>query len=156
LDVGLVAWLDLDAEARGIEYNARFQAFSMVWESYWRGLGQGGNRTVLAQTRRPGSGWQRSLWLGWEYFWTEELRDRKGLGLPPHELLVQVDFPEKGGGNRSALIKTLERENFFVMDSGGPLWITAKSTNRLRAALTPRFEIEHSRRGFPTITVWAE
>jgi len=31
LDVGLVAWLDLDAEARKADYNARFQAFSMVW-----------------------------------------------------------------------------------------------------------------------------
>ena len=30
LDVGLAAWLDLDAELRRPEYGARFQAFSMV------------------------------------------------------------------------------------------------------------------------------
>jgi primosomal protein N' (replication factor Y) len=158
LDVGLVAWLDLDAEARGIEYNARFQAFSMVWESYWRGMfkDKEGNRTVLAQTRRPGSGWQRALRLGWEYFWKEELRDRKSLELPPYELLVQVNFPGKGSASRSALMEVLERENIFVLDAGGPLWVTAKSTNRLGTVLAPCFEIQHSRRGFPTITVWAE
>jgi primosomal protein N' (replication factor Y) len=158
LDVGLAAWLDLDSETRGIEYNARFQAFSMVWESYWRGLRRDrtGGRTVLAQTRRPGSGWQRALWLGWEYFWKEELRDRESLGLPPYELLVRVDFPDKEGAGRSALMELLERENIFVLDSGGPLWITAKSTNRLRTVLASRFEIQHSRKGFPTITVWAE
>jgi primosomal protein N' (replication factor Y) len=158
LDVGLVAWLDLDAEARGIEYNARFQAFSMVWESYWRGRRKNGteNRTVLAQTRRPGSSWQRSFWLGWEHFWEEELRDRKSLDLPPHQLLAQVDFPEKGGVVRNALLEILERENIFALDSGGPLWITLKSLNRLRTVLAPCFEIEHSRQGFPTITVWIE
>jgi primosomal protein N' (replication factor Y) len=154
LDVGLAAWLDLDAEARSIEYNARFQAFSMVWESYWRG--QRGNRIVLAQTRRPGSAWQRAFWLGWEHFWKEELRERKSLNLPPHELLVQVDFPEKRGAVRSSLLETLEKENIFALDSGGPLWITAKSTKRLGAVLAPRFEIKHSRQGFPTITVWVE
>jgi primosomal protein N' (replication factor Y) len=171
LDVGLVAWLDLDAEARKVEYNARFQAFSMVWESCWRGLRrdeQNRERVVLIQTRRPGSGWQRSLWLGWEDFWEKELQERKHLSLPPYGLLIQVDLPEnkgndKGGnaeGNsKTDLIQSLEKADIFAMDAGdekSSLWIAAKSTDRLAAALAPRFEIKHSRLGFPVATVWTE
>jgi primosomal protein N' (replication factor Y) len=168
LDVGLVAWLDLDAEARKVEYNARFQTFSMVWESYWRGLGRderGEERTVLMQTRRPGSSWQSSLWLGWEHFWRRELEERKSLNLPPYSLLIQVDLPENKGGNtnrtadKNALIRLLEKANIFAMDAGdekSPLWIASKSTERLAAVLAPRFEIKHSRLGFPVVTVWTE
>lgn len=172
LDAGLVAWLDLDAEARKVEYNARFQTFSMVWESCWRGLhrdeqrdGQKGDRIVLMQTRRPGSSWQRSLWLGWEYFWERELQERKHLNVPPYSLWVQVDLPQnkKDGANRDAdkniLMDMLEKADIFAMDAGdekSPLWIAVKSTDRLAAALAPRFEIKHSRLGFPVVTVWTE
>jgi primosomal protein N' (replication factor Y) len=173
LDVGLVAWLDLDAEARKVEYNARFQAFSMVWESCWRGLrreDQKGERVVLMQTRRPGSSWQRSFWLGWEHFWEKELQERKHLNLPPYGLLIQVDLPERpevhekgsdrsGNADRNTLIESLEKANIFAMDTGdenSPLWVVAKSTERLAAALAPRFEIKHSRLGFPVATVWTE
>jgi primosomal protein N' (replication factor Y) len=175
LDVGLVAWLDLDAEGRKVEYNARFQAFSMVWESCWRGLRQDGDkdapkerprekRIVLIQTRRPGSGWQRSLWLGWDHFWKRELQERKHLNVPPYSLWVQIDLPDKKDGtNRHAdkqtLLQMLEKANIFAMDPGdekSPLWVTVKSTDRLAAALAPRFEIKHSRLGFPVVTVWTE
>jgi primosomal protein N' (replication factor Y) len=155
LDVGLAAWLDLDAEARKVEYSARFLAFSMVWESYWRGLNSKG-RTVLVQTRRPGMVWQNAFRLGWAHFWKAELRERESLGLPPYGLLVQIDPPGKTP-ERDALIRLLERAGIFVMDAGeGPLWVAGKSTERLAAALAPRFEIKHSRRGFPVVTVWAE
>jgi primosomal protein N' (replication factor Y) len=176
LDVGLAAWLDLDAEARRVEYNARFQAFSMVWESYWRGLRGHGPlkhsplergsddddaaettaRTVLLQTRRPESAWVNSFRLGWGRFWESELRERKDLGLPPYELLVQVDLPLKE--DRGALIRSLERADLSVTSGGdaSPLWLSVKSTELVGAALAPRFEIRHSRAGFPVVTVWTE
>jgi hypothetical protein len=47
----------------------------------------------------------------------------------------------------------------MVMDSGeenSSLWVAAKSTEKLKAALAPRFEISRSRAGFPVVTVWAE
>jgi primosomal protein N' (replication factor Y) len=159
VDVGLAAWLDLDAEARKVEYNARFQTFSMVWESYWRGrrgTEEAAERTVLLQTRRPGGGWLASFRLGWGRFWESELRERKELGLPPHELLVQVDLP--ANEDREALTRLLERANFSVASGGdsSPLWLSVKSTEPLGAALAPRFEIRHSRAGFPVVTVWTE
>ena len=159
LDAGLVAWLDLDAEARKVEYNARFQTFSMVWESYWRGRRKDAidERMVLVQTRRPGSGWQNALWLGWDHFWQGELQERKNLLLPPYGLLIQLDLPKSE--DRTALIRLLEQENFPVMDAGdgvSPFWLTTKSTERLSAVLAPRFEIKFSRIGFPVATVWTE
>jgi primosomal protein N' (replication factor Y) len=157
-DVGLVAWLDLDAESRKIEYNAQFQTYSMVWESYWRGLRRNsanGERTVLVQTRRPSSAWHSSFWLGWEHFWKGELEDRKNLNLPPYTMLVQVDLPN--GENPDDLTELLMKANIFATNAGAsPLWVTVKSTDRLRAALGSRFEIRHSRRGFPVVTVWTE
>jgi primosomal protein N' (replication factor Y) len=157
LDAALAAWLDLDAESRRIDYNARFQTFSMVWESYWRGRAREGDRTVLLQTRRPESAWLNAFRLGWGYFWDSELRERKNLGLPPYELLVQMDLPP--GEDREALAGSLEREGLPATSGGepdSPLWLTARSTDRVGAALAPRFEIRRSRAGFPVVTVWSE
>jgi primosomal protein N' (replication factor Y) len=160
IDVGLAAWLDLDAEARKVEYNARFQTFSMVWESYWRGRcaepAEEPERLVLLQTRRPGGGWLNSFRLGWGRFWESELRERKELSLPPYELLVQVDLPVNE--DREALVRSLERANLPVTSGGdsSPLWLSVKSTEPLALALAPRFEIRHSRAGFPVVTVWTE
>ena len=157
LDVGLIAWLDLDAEARKADYNAGFQAFSMVWESCWRGLPRSGERVVLMQVRDSGNSWRNALRLGWGHFWGGELRERERLGLPPYGLLIQVDLPKKE--NRKTLTDLLENEGIIVMDSGeenSSLWTTTKSTEKLRAALAPRFEISCSRAGFPVVTVWAE
>jgi primosomal protein N' (replication factor Y) len=161
-DVGLAAWLDLDAEARKVEYNARFQTFSMVWESYWRGrrddgAAEGaGRRTVLLQTRRPGGGWMDAFRLGWGRFWESELRERKELGLPPYELLVQMDLPVNE--DREALMNVLSRANLPVTSGGdsSPLWLSVKSTELLGAVLAPRFEIRHSRAGFPVITIHSD
>jgi primosomal protein N' (replication factor Y) len=157
LDVGLAAWLDLDAEARKADYNARFQAFSMVWESCWRGLPKNGERVVLMQVRGSGNSWRNTLRLGWEHFWRGELREREQLGLPPHGLLIQMDLPKNE--DRKALVDSLERENIMAMDSGeenSSLWAAVKSTDKLKTAMAPRFEISRSKAGFPVVTVWAE
>lgn len=158
LDVGLVGWLDLDAEERKTDYNARFQTFSMIWESCWRGLkGADAWRVVLMQTRRTGNAWRSALWSGWENFWRGDLEERKNLNLPPYATLVQIDLPD--GENRDAFAKTLEDAGFSVMDAGdgiSPLRVTVNSIGKLRKALRPRFEIRHSRRGFPVLTLCAE
>jgi primosomal protein N' (replication factor Y) len=156
VDAGLIAWLDLDAEARKTDYNARFQTFSMVWESFWRGLDGAGERVVLMQTRRPGSAWQSTLWSGWGNFWQGELEERKNLDLPPYGLLVQIDLPP--AEDREAFARTLEDAGLAVMDSGetSSLRVALRSIEPLRTALAPRFEIRHSRRGFPVATVFAE
>ena len=160
LDVGLAAWLDLDAELRRPEYGARFQAFSMVWESYWRGRRDGdepAGRTVLIQGRRFGAEWRAILSGGWERFWRGELALRSELALPPVELMIQIDLPE--GEDRAEASRALEEAGLFVMDPGepgSPLWVNAPSSEPVARALAPRFAIGRSRLHFPSVTVWAE
>ena len=160
LDVGLAAWLDLDAELRRPEYGARFQAFSMVWESYWRGRRAGDDpagRTVLIQGRRFGAEWRAILSGGWERFWRGELALRSELALPPVGLMIQIDLPE--GEDRAEALRTLEDAGLFVMDPGepgAPLWVNASSPEPVARALAPRFAIGRSRLHFPSVTVWAE
>ncbi|WP_158612113.1 primosomal protein N' family DNA-binding protein [Fretibacterium sp. OH1220_COT-178] len=160
LDVGLAAWLDLDAELRKAEYGARFHAYSMVWESYWRGRSPSEERAriVLVQGRRlGGSTWRDTLMRGWGCFWREELSNRKALELPPFGFLVQIETPR--GEDRAALVRSLEDARFFVMDPGEadlPLWVSTRSVESLGSFLAPRFGIERSRSGFPVVTVWAE
>ena len=61
--VGMVGWIDADGEARLGEHDARVRAFSLIWESRWRGVTPK-ERRVLIQTRRPGRDWQRGLGAG--------------------------------------------------------------------------------------------
>ena len=157
LDVGLAAWLDLDAELRRPEYGARFQVFSMIWESCWRGRAEGVGRTVLVQGRRFGSEWRTFLTRGWDHFWRRELALRAELDLPPSGLLIQVDLPKNE--DRGAMIRMLEDAGLFVMDPGDagmPLWLTPASIDEVSRALAPRFAIGRSRSRFPVVTVWAE
>ena len=151
--------MDLEAELRRPEYGARFQVFSMLWESCWRGrpARAAKERLVLVQSRRSGAVWRDVLARGWGGFWRDELDNRRELGLPPFGVLVQIE--PSPGGDRGELLRTLEDAGFFVMDPGEPdlpLWVSAATTEALWQVLAPRFGIGHSREGFPTVTVWAE
>jgi len=109
------------------------------------------------QIRGSGNSWRSALRLGWGHFWRGELRERELLGLPPYGLLVQIDLPKNE--DKKALIDSLEKESIMAMDSGeesSSLWITAKSTEKLKTTLAARFGISRSRAGFPVVTVWAE
>lgn len=158
LDIGLAAWLDLDTELRRPDYISRFNAFSMIWESYWRGLrGSDSERIVLIQGRMNGPSWRDTVLRGWERFWRGELSVREELGLPPHGLLARIDLPK--GCVRDDMIRSLEEAGLFVMDPGtedAPLWVTAVSAPELSRALAPQFEIAMSKRGFPVVTLFAE
>lgn len=156
LEIGFVAWLDVDAEARSTAYQARFTAFSMVWESIWRGRGAG-ERTVLLQSRRPGVGWQRGIALGWDVFWRQELSERRELGLPPFSCLVEIRA--RGESQKSELLASMGEAGLAPMDPGDPplvLWVASSSVSAVRRALEPFFSIRRSRGGFPEIIVWTD
>lgn len=150
-NVGLVGWIDADAEARKPEYNARFQTFSMVWESYWRGRSDGDNRQVVIQTRNPAL--HEGLKSGWENFWERELTERSELGFPPCELLVEVKTPKS---EKESFASFLEEKNFVVMrPESGAIWVSGGLAD-LEKALAPRFSISKSRGGFPCVTIFVE
>ncbi len=155
-DVGFAAWIDADSEVRNVAFQAKFNAFSMVWESCWRGS-HGGTRVVLLQSRRPGSGWQRGLLMGWERFWEEELAERKELGLPPYSFLIEVNSSQRR--RKEGIMAELEEGGLVVLDPGDPpgtFWVEAPSPARVRRILAPYFSIKNSRSGFPEITVWID
>ncbi|GHV40839.1 primosomal protein N' [Synergistales bacterium] len=161
-DVGLVGWIDSDAESRKTEYGARARAFSMILESYWRGreIKSGLDRVVVVQTLRPDNPWLASFKRGWRAFWEYELKERKELFLPPYGLLIRIDMPENlDTDERQSFIQSLEDAGISVMTDGGeksPMWLTLRSASHLAAVLSPSFEIKRSSVGFPTVTVYAE
>ena len=158
LDIGLTAWLDLDAELRKPDHGVRFHVFSMIWESYWRGRRHGAEeRVVLIQGRRFGLRWRDVLAGGWGRFWRDELKLRDELDLPPFGLMAQIDLPKSE--DRDVFIRMLEDAGLFVMDPGDrdlPLWAGVRNVEPLFRALEPRFHIGRSRQNFPVVTIWSE
>ncbi len=155
-EVGFAAWIDADSEVRNIAFQSKFNAFSMVWESCWRG-NSAGDRVVLLQSRRPGAGWQKGLVSGWDRFWDEELRERKELGLPPFSFLVEIASPSTR--SKDSIMAGLEGAGLTVLDPGDPpctVWVETPSPGRVRKVLDPYFSIKNSRSGFPEITVWID
>ena len=98
----------LEAELRRPEYGARFQVFSMLWESCWRGrpARAARERLVLVQSRRSGAVWRDVLARGWGGFWRDELDNRRELGLPPFGVLVQIEHLDKAVSDIKASIKS--------------------------------------------------
>lgn len=143
-NIGLVGWIDADAESRKPGYDSRFKTFSMIWESYWRGRTD--DRQVIVQSRNPAM--HESLRFGWESFWNRELKERKELGFPPCELLVRIDEDEN-------VIKILEDAGYPVMQPGEGIW-TSGALSELEKTLAPRFSINRSRLGFPCVTILVE
>ncbi|MCL2684238.1 MAG: hypothetical protein FWE55_03245 [Synergistaceae bacterium] len=159
IPVGMVGWIDADGEARSEEHSARQHAFSLIWESCWRGISSQ-NRKVLVQTRRPASDWQAGLdsgHEGWRVFWRAELRDRRELSMPPFTSLVRAEGGTSGIGRISERVSGLGFE-CWSSDEGkkSTLWIRTKKLSELRRVFSPYFHIGNARKGYPSVTVWHE
>jgi primosomal protein N' (replication factor Y) len=159
--VGLIGWIDADGEARSGEHDARVRAYSLIWESCWRGVSPT-DRRVIIQTRRPGQDWQRGLdhgLQGWRTFWRDELKERRELSMPPFNSLVKI---ESGGALIRSMIEKLEASGYECWSpdepdaKNGTLWIRTKRLYDLRRVLEPYFHITRARRGFPSVIVWHE
>lgn len=153
--VGLVGWIDADAEARRPQYDARFAAFSMIWESRFRGKNTD-KRKVIVQSRRPYRGWQKGLRLGWQLFWDEELKERYELNFPPFNLLIEMTGPSKV---IEEVFSLLDKSGFAVykpIADEAQLWIKTKEIKVLRELLEPYFHISRSKIGFPKARIWRD
>ena len=167
-NVGLVAWIDIDLEAYKTDYTSRFNAFSMVWESLWRGIkrpetpnktNKYANRRVIIQSRNPARGWQIGLKSGWDYFWGKELAERAELEFPPFKPLIEIEVSIKESGK---LAKLIEESGYVVMSSAIPhdgkhyIWLSTSSLSDLENVLSSRFSINKSRYGYPRVRILVE
>lgn len=159
LPVGSIVWIDADSEVRKPFYNSNFKAFSMIWESCWRGISYP-DRSIVVQSRIPGKGWQTGISAGWDYFWRRELSERKELGLPPFGYLIQVDFP--GPNVKEDVTSALLKAGLNVMDPGESeknsfrIWISVEKLGVVFSALKPFFNISRSSSGFPITRIWSD
>ena len=112
----LVAWLDLDSELYGDDYDLRCQVFGKLCRSLYAGQDDSHPRKILVQARRAGLKVAEFLAQGWSRFLADELRAREEFMMPPFETMIELD----GGGTiaREAVIAALEDVGMFVMDPG--------------------------------------
>ena len=136
IKVGLVAWLDLDDELWGQNHNVRYNVYSMLCESYWRGRENDPTRKVLIQARRSGMKLAGFLAQGWTKFIREELRERKEFMLPPYGYIIELELGSKI--LREEIINLFMDAGIFVMDPGDnslPLYVNAVSLEPIRKML---------------------
>ncbi|MDO9508786.1 MAG: hypothetical protein Q7I97_05510 [Thermovirgaceae bacterium] len=153
--VDLVCWLDADSAVNSPFYDARSVAFRMIWESAWRGTGHS-ERTVLLQSRVPGTGWQKGLLIGWDHFWRVELDERKELDLPPWRFLLEIKNLGKNKPRARDLAVSSGLECLDPDPSGDILWVRCENLSVARKSLEPLFCISESGKGFPRISLWAD
>lgn len=150
LSLGMVGWIDADSEARATEYDARVKAFSLVWESLWRG-GEPERRRVVIQSRRPGVAWQTGLRRGWRIFWEAELRYRKELALPPFVPMLKLEMPVGGSEKFVEMLEKYDIEYWKSDEAEDEIWIRTRSFGLLKKILEPWFHIRNTRIGFPLV-----
>ena len=134
----LVAWLDLDLELWRPEYTTRYNVYSMLYESYYRGRKRNSPRKILIQARKDGMKLARFLAEGWGKFIPDELRTRREFMLPPYGYVVEVDTGSKIP--RGKIIALLEDAGVFVMDPGDdnlPLSMNVQSLEPVIKILEP-------------------
>ena len=154
LSPALIGWIDADAEARGQGYDARARAFSMLWESMWRGASD--NRKVVVQSRRPASGWQEGLRRGWQVFWKRELKERSELGLPPFTPLVRIKADNETV-RKIAEARDAAESEYWVQDEGeAEVWVRTRRFDALRALLAPFFSITATKKSYPTVSLYLD
>ena len=155
LEVGMVGWIDADAEARSSEYDARFRAFSLIYESIWRGTAPDERRVVI-QSRRPSRNWQSSLSRGWNDFWKNELKERELWELPPFLPMIKINVPANA---LKMFLQGLDDEFFDYWqseDNKCEIWIRTKKFSKLYSILEPFYSIRRARTGFPQVTLYLD
>lgn len=154
--VRVIGWIDADGEATKPNYDARFSAFSMIWESAWRGL-EPEERKIVVQSKRAAKGWQRSLFMGWSHFWEEELRERHSLDLPPFCPLITLSAPLS---LKPQLLKKMENiPGIAVWDPRPPegeLVIRTRRWSALRELVAPYFTLRLQKREYPSFSIWTD
>ncbi|WP_286847654.1 MULTISPECIES: prephenate dehydrogenase [Aminobacterium] len=153
--VGLIGWIDADSESRKVTYRSRFDAFRLIWESCWRGIGAD-DRKVIVQSRRPGKGWQRGLMRGWDMFWHRELKERKDFDFPPYSMMAEITTSL---AMKKPLLEYMQNHEVQVMDPGDKdpsLWVFVRHPNALMDILKPWFHISRSKEGFPSVALWID
>ena len=134
----LIAWLDIDAELWGTDYDNRFRVFNMLWESYWSGREKNSERKVLIQARSAGMKFAGFLTNGWEKFMLNELRERREFMLPPYGFIIEIQCSVKT--IRDELVKIFNDSETFVMDPGEinmPLYVNTDSLKTVEKILEP-------------------
>lgn len=150
LSPAVIGWIDADAEARSAEYDAKARAFTLLWESAWRG-GAPDGRKIVVQSRRPDKGWQRGLSGGWSVFWKSELRERKEWGLPPFVPMLRIRTTKGNGGKFSAELERGGFEFWSSEDSSDEIWVRTRRFDLLKKVLEPYYHIRNTRTGFPRV-----
>ena len=157
LDPSLVAWLDLDSELWRMNHDNRFNVYSMLCESYWRGRKSDSDRKVLIQARRNGMRLAEFLSRGWEKFIPDELNTRREFMLPPYGYIVEVEC--SGKTLRDDIINSFFEANIFVMDPGDdsqPLYVSSESLEAVRKILEPKIFLRNTKSQYINITVRSE
>ena len=134
----LVAWLDIDAELFGSEYDSRYRVFSRLYDSYFAGRDRGEQRKILIQCRRSGRKLAEFLIQGYEKFGNDELKERRDFMIPPCAYTVELD--SRGKIPREEIISILEDNGLFVMDPGDenlPLSVSVESLDEILGVIEP-------------------
>ncbi len=157
IDPSLVAWLDLDSELWRPEHTNRFNVYSMLLESYWRGRTRDSDRKILIQARRKGMRLAEFLAGGWTRFINDELRTRRDFMLPPYGYIVEVEC--SGKILREEIMDSLMDAGIFVMDPGEddqPLYVSTESLEAVRKILEPKIFLRNTKKQYIKITVVSE
>lgn len=152
LPTGLVGWVDADMEARSDGYDAKARAYSMIWESMWRG----GAKKIVVQSRRPGRGWQEGLTSGWGRFWKNELDERVELDLPPFTPMLRITFPYGAAGEFALRLDAKSIDYWASEETENEIWVRTKRFSEVESALRPYFDISRSGKGFPSVLLYLD
>lgn len=151
LESAFVGWINADFEMTSLEFDARTKAFSMIWESAWRGSNVA-ERKIFVQSKRAGKDWQMALKAGWAYFWRKELEERKEMELPPYLPLVRINLALK---IRARVINNLEQNEFsYWIDENESCWVRTRNVKLLREVLFPFLCIKGSKKDRIEVSVW--
>ncbi len=127
----LIAWLDLDMELWVQDYTTRYNIFSLLYESYWRGRKRNSDRKILIQARRSGMRLANYLSQGWEKFIPDELKTREEYMQPPYGYVLEIECSKI---KRGEILNAFDEAGIFVMDPGDesqPLYVNVQSLDEV-------------------------